>query len=259
MPVNSLVRVENISLNIGERNILHEVSMEILPESVLTIIGPNGAGKSTLLKILLGLQQPSSGSVIRKPKLRIGYVPQKFAIDPLLPLTVERFVRLGKTEKKFTLKEIFDEVAVSHLAKQSMQQLSGGELQRVLLARALLGEPELLVLDEPAQGVDVVGQSKLYQLLAGLKHSRGCSVLLVSHDLHLVMASSDQVLCLNQHVCCSGHPEDVSRHPEYLQLFGNELAGRETDGLAVYTHTHDHCHDTHGSVIASDDMDNRHG
>lgn len=256
MPVNSLVRVESISLNIGERNILHEVSLEIFPESVLTIIGPNGAGKSTVLKILLGLQQASSGNVIRKPKLRIGYVPQKFTIDPLLPLTVERFVRLGKAEKFFTLKEIFSEVGVSHLAKQSMQHLSGGELQRVLLARALLGEPELLVLDEPAQGVDVAGQSELYQLLGGLKHSRGCSVLLVSHDLHLVMASSDQVLCLNQHVCCSGHPEDVSRHPEYLQLFGNELAGREAKGLAVYTHTHDHCHDAHGNVLSSDEQDN---
>ena len=259
MPENSLIRVEDISLNIGERNILHKVNLEIFPESVLTIIGPNGAGKSTVLKILLGLQQPSSGKVICKPKLRIGYVPQKFAIDPLLPLTVERFVRLGKAEQKFTLKEILKEVGVSHLAKQSMQQLSGGELQRVLLARALLGEPELLVLDEPAQGVDVVGQSELYQLLSSLKHSRGCSVLLVSHDLHLVMASSDQVLCLNQHVCCSGHPEDVSRHPEYLQLFGGELADKVSDGLAVYTHSHDHCHDAHGNVITSKEMSDKHG
>ena len=244
--------MEDISLIVGERKILHQVSLDIYPESVLTIIGPNGAGKSTILKILLGLQQASSGKISRKPNLRIGYVPQKFTIDPLLPLTVERFVRLGKQEKKYSLSEIFVEVGISHLANQSMQQLSGGELQRILLARALLGEPELLVLDEPAQGVDVLGQSELYQLLASLKHSRGCSVLLVSHDLHLVMASSDQVLCLNQHVCCSGHPEDVSKHPEYLQLFGNPLTASVTDGLAVYTHTHDHCHDTHGRVIRSE-------
>jgi len=241
--------MENISLTVGERKILHNVSLEILPESVLTLIGPNGAGKSTVLKILLGLQQASSGKIVRKPNIHIGYVPQKFSIDPLLPLTVERFARLGKAEKKFTLADIFSEVGISHLAKQTMQQLSGGELQRVLLARALLGEPELLVLDEPAQGVDVLGQSELYQLLSDLKHSRACSVLLVSHDLHLVMASSDHVLCLNQHVCCSGHPEDVSKHPEYLQLFGDALSSKVADGLAVYTHTHDHCHDTHGSVI----------
>jgi zinc transport system ATP-binding protein len=215
----------------------------------LTIIGPNGAGKSTVLKILLGLQQPSEGKITRKPKLCMGYVPQKFSIDPLMPLTVERFIQLGRRVARFSLDEIFIEVGVSHLAQQSMLHLSGGELQRVLLARALLGEPDLLVLDEPAQGVDVVGQSELYQLLANLKYSRGCSVLLVSHDLHLVMASSDKVLCLNQHVCCSGHPEDVSRHPEYLQLFGNDLYNKPTDGIAVYTHSHDHCHDTHGDVI----------
>lgn len=248
-----LISVENTSLIVGERKILHEISLEIDPESVLTIIGPNGAGKSTLLKILLGLQRASSGRITRKPNLRIGYVPQKFTIDPLLPLTVERFVRLGKTEQKYSVEEIFTEVGITHLAKQSMQQLSGGELQRILLARALLGEPELLVLDEPAQGVDVLGQSELYQLLANLKHSRGCSVLLVSHDLHLVMASSDQVLCLNQHVCCRGHPEDVSKHPEYIQLFGDSTTSSVTDGLAVYTHTHDHCHDTHGRIIRSEE------
>ncbi len=248
-----LISMENISLTIGERKILRQVSLEILPESVLTIIGPNGAGKSTLLKILLGLQAVSSGRIIRKPNIHIGYVPQKFTIDPLLPLTVERFVRLGRKEDKFSVADIFAEIRISHLANQTMQRLSGGELQRVLLARALLGEPELLVLDEPAQGVDVQGQSELYQLLAELKHSRRCSVLLVSHDLHLVMASSDRVLCLNQHVCCSGHPEDVSRHPEYQQLFGNELVGKLADGLGVYTHTHDYCHDTHGSVVQLDD------
>lgn len=251
MTVEYLIRLENISLTIGERKILRQVNLTILPESVVTIIGPNGAGKSTLLKILLRLQQASHGEIHHKPNLEIGYVPQKFTIDPLLPLTVEHFVRLGKKPKRYSLDEIFAEVGISQLKNQSMQMLSGGELQRVLLARALLGEPELLVLDEPAQGVDVQGQSELYQLLASLKHSRGCSVLLVSHDLHLVMASSDQVLCLNQHVCCSGHPEDVSRHPEYLQLFGEGLSGNISDGLAVYTHNHDHCHDTHGRVIKS--------
>ena len=252
----SLITLNNISLRINKRVILHNVSLDILPERVLTIIGPNGAGKSTLLKIILGLQSSSSGDIQRKKQLQIGYVPQKFSLDPLLPLTVERFIRLGKAEKKFSLREILTELGISHLRESTIQQLSGGELQRVLLARALLGEPELLVLDEPAQGVDVLGQSELYQLLTQLKYSRGCSVLLVSHDLHLVMASSDKVLCLNQHVCCSGHPEDVSRHPEYLQLFGNEVNSSGVDGLAIYTHHHDHRHD-HFSTEPS--IDNTHG
>ena len=246
MPQNimpCLVSLNAISLSINKRQILDKVSLDILPESVLTIIGPNGAGKSTILKIILGLQSASSGEIQRKANLQIGYVPQKFSLDPLLPLTVERFIRLGKAEKKFSLLAILAELGIRHLRKNTIQQLSGGELQRVLLARALLGEPELLVLDEPAQGVDVLGQSELYQLLAQLKYSRGCSVLLVSHDLHLVMASSDKVLCLNQHVCCSGHPKDVSRHPEYLQLFGNGFNPQGVDGLAIYTHHHDHCHD----------------
>lgn len=254
---NALIRLENIGLILQGREILRNVSLNVLPESVLTIIGPNGAGKSTILKIILGLQQATTGQLIRQANIHIGYVPQKFSFNPLLPLTVERFIQLGKPQKRFSLNEILTEVGIQHLQRYPIQQLSGGELQRVLLARALLGEPELLVLDEPAQGVDVSGQSELYQLLAQLKHSRGCSVLLVSHDLHLVMASSDKVLCLNQHVCCSGHPEDVSRHPEYLQLFGN-LAMPSTeqciDGLAVYTHSHDHCHDTHGRVVAINDQ-----
>jgi zinc transport system ATP-binding protein len=246
MPQNtthSLVRLNNINLSINKREILRDVSLDILPKSVLTIIGPNGAGKSTILKVILGLQAISSGEIKRQANLQIGYVPQKFSLDPLLPLTVERFIRLGKAEKKFSLQAILAEIGISHLKNNNIQQLSGGELQRVLLARALLGEPELLILDEPAQGVDVLGQSELYQLLAQLKYSRGCSVLLVSHDLHLVMASSDKVLCLNQHVCCSGHPKDVSRHPEYLQLFGSDVNSRGIDGLAIYTHHHDHRHD----------------
>jgi zinc transport system ATP-binding protein len=249
---NYLIRLDNIGLNISGHEILRKVSLDVLPKSVLTIIGPNGAGKSTLLKIILGLYRATTGKIIRQPNIRIGYVPQKFRIDPLLPLTVEDFIRLGKSERQFSLLDILAETGISHLQHQDIQQLSGGELQRVLLARALLGEPELLVLDEPAQGVDIIGQSELYALLAQLKHSRSCSVLLVSHDLHLVMASSDKVLCLNKHVCCSGHPEDVSRHPEYLQLFGgNELTQYDVNGLAVYTHHHDHCHDSRGNVVAA--------
>lgn len=246
MSTKLLVKLEHISLRFGERMILHDVGLEVYPESVVTLIGPNGAGKSTLLRILLGLQQADSGTVWRNPGLRVGYVPQKFHIDRLLPLTVARFISLSKARHdRESVQRCAKDAGVTHLLEQSVHSLSGGELQRVLLARALLGQPHLLVLDEPGQGVDVSGLSELYQLISRLKQLHGYGVLMVSHDLHLVMASTDQVLCLNRHVCCSGQPEAVSRHPEYLSLFGDV----RTAGLAVYTHHHDHQHDMHGCVI----------
>ncbi len=252
-----LAKLEHIHLRFGDRVILHDVDLEVYPESVLTLIGPNGAGKSTLLKILLGLQKPDSGKVWRMPGLRIGYVPQKFSLDRLLPLTVARFIGLNMRQHDITaIRQRAEEVGVAELLPQAVQSLSGGELQRVLLARALLGEPHLLVLDEPGQGVDVSGLSELYQLVNRLKQQHGYGILMVSHDLHLVMASSDQVLCLNRHICCSGQPEAVSRHPEYLRLFGD----LRMSGLAVYTHHHDHQHDMHGCVIPLDNGEgHKHG
>ncbi|MEZ5452153.1 MAG: zinc ABC transporter ATP-binding protein ZnuC [Thiothrix sp.] len=241
-----LAKLENIGLRSGQREILHDVSLEVYPQSILTLIGPNGAGKSTALKVLLGLQKPDRGTVWRMPGLRVGYVPQKFHLDRLLPLTVERFIGLKlHRHDAVAVRARAAEVGVESLLGQAVQSLSGGELQRVLLARALLNEPHLLVLDEPGQGVDVSGLSELYQLINRLKQEHGYGVLMVSHDLHLVMAAADQVLCLNQHICCSGQPEAVSRHPEYLRLFG----GLRTAGLAVYTHHHDHQHDMHGCIL----------
>ena len=253
-----LATLDRISLTLGQREILHEVSLEVHPQSILTIIGPNGAGKSTLLKILLGLQQPQMGTVWRQANLRIGYVPQKFHLDRLLPLTVERFI--GLSSAKADAKQVHTAaitVGIKHLLTQAFQSLSGGELQRVLLARALLNRPQLLVLDEPGQGVDVSGLSELYQLINNLKQSQGYGVVMVSHDLHLVMAAADQVLCLNRHICCSGKPEAVSRHPEYLRLFGNK---RWLAGIGVYTHHHDHQHDMHGCVVPlNTEQDHKHG
>ncbi|MBO0613134.1 MAG: zinc transporter ATP-binding protein ZnuC [Pseudomonadota bacterium] len=258
MSITHLAKLENIGLHFGQRVILHDVSLEVYPQSVLTLIGPNGAGKSTLLKILLGLQKPDSGSVWRQPDLRIGYVPQKFHLDRLLPLTVERFIGLNLWRHDAAAVRLSaEEVGVQALLPQAVQSLSGGELQRVLLARALLNQPQLLVLDEPGQGVDVSGLSELYQLITRLKQKHGYGVVMVSHDLHLVMAATDQVLCLNQHICCSGQPEAVSRHPEYLRLFGDARAA----GFAVYTHHHDHQHDIHGCVVPlpTDGEEQRHG
>ena len=221
---------------------LQDVSLRLEAGKVLTIIGPNGAGKSTLLRVLLGLQSVDSGEVIMSPKVRIGYVPQSITIDSTLPLTVQRFVSLGgKGDVSVTLKEL----RIEHLAQSSIQSISGGEFQRVLLARALLREPDLLVLDEPAQGVDIMGQGELYDRISKLRQRYGFAVIMVSHDLHLVMAKTDQVLCLNQHICCQGVPDDVSRHPEYRRLFGD----MPDKGLAVYTHHHDHVHDLQGKVV----------
>ena len=245
-----LASLENINLSLQGKTILHDVSLKLQAGKILTVIGPNGAGKSTLIRILLGLETAQSGGVYRKPKLRIGYVPQKISIDALMPLTVERFVSLSSRSFSNTVKAVtaLEETGVAHLAKQAIQQLSGGEFQRVLLARALLRKPELLILDEPAQGVDVTGQAELYEQIAALKNKYGFGVLMVSHDLHLVMQKTDQVLCLNQHICCSGQPDDVSNHPEYQRLFGN----LPSEGLAVYTHHHDHCHELSGDVVVGE-------
>ena len=237
-----LVSLAQVNLTLNEKTVLHDVSLKLQAGKVLTLIGPNGAGKSTLIKILLGLQKPDSGKVWLKPKLRIGYVPQKISINPLIPLTVKRFVVLAGSGDAIS---VLEKVGVKHLAMQMIEQLSGGEFQRVLLARALLRKPELLVLDEPAQGVDIIGQAELYEKISELSHEYGFGVFMVSHDLHLVMQKSDHVLCLNQHICCSGQAEDVSRHPEYQRLFGD----LPSSGLAVYTHHHNHCHDLHGDVV----------
>lgn len=234
-----LLVLTEIGLSYHGRTVLESVSLAVKPARITTLIGPNGAGKSSLVKVALGLVKPNRGRVNRKPALRIGYMPQRLHIDASLPLTVAAFLALaGKLERR-AIDAALAECGVAELGAAPLQSLSGGELQRVLLARALLREPELLVLDEPVQGVDVAGQAELYALIADLRTRHGCGVLMISHDLHLVMAATDEVVCLNRHVCCHGHPDTVSRHPAYLELFGRQVA----DNLAVYTHHHDHVHD----------------
>jgi zinc transport system ATP-binding protein len=214
---------------------------------IVSIIGPNGAGKTSLLKLLLGLIKPERGSIERRPGLRIGYLPQKASIDTVLPLSVERMMTLTEAFSRKEVEKALAETGVSSLIDEPVQTLSGGEFQRMMLARALLRNPELLVLDEPAQGVDHLGEAELYGLIGRLREERGCGVLMVSHDLHVVMAATDRVLCLNRHLCCEGEPEEVTRHPEYLRLFGMEAGSR----LAVYSHHHDHTHDLSGNVDTS--------
>lgn len=241
----SLLHLHDIHFSRGGRDILKGVSLSLERREILTLIGPNGAGKSCLVRIALGLEPPDKGERHIQPGLRIGYMPQKLQINESLPLSVQRFLSLAQARRdEVALLKALDEVGARHVLHSPLRALSGGEFQRVLLARALLREPDLLVLDEPTQGVDITGQEELYALIAGVRERHDCGVLMVSHDLHLVMAATDRVLCLNQHVCCQGHPETVSRHPEYLRLFGLPPGSQ----LAVYSHHHDHHHNLHGDV-----------
>ncbi|WP_312142050.1 zinc ABC transporter ATP-binding protein ZnuC [Pantoea septica] len=243
--MTSLVTLENISVHFARRPVLSGISLKLMPGRILTLLGPNGAGKSTLVRVVLGLLAPASGQIQRTPGLRIGYVPQKLHIDPTLPVTVERFMLLTRGAKHADVLPALKRVQAGHLLNAPLQKLSGGETQRVLLARALLNQPQLLVLDEPTQGVDVNGQVALYDLIDQLRHELNCGVLMVSHDLHLVMAKTDEVLCLNHHICCSGTPEAVSQHPEFIAMFGP----RGAQQLAIYRHNHNHRHDLQGRIV----------
>ncbi len=239
-----LVDVAGMEMRLGGAAVLTDVDLRVGEREIVTLIGPNGSGKTTLVRVVLGLLTPRRGRVYLRPGVRVGYMPQRVVIDATLPITVGRFLALGTPGSRRRQDEVLEEVGASRVANNAIQSISGGELQRVLLARALLRDPELLVLDEPVQGVDVTGQREMFELIARIRDRRGCGVLMVSHDLHLVMAATDTVVCLNRHVCCSGHPEAVSRHPAYLALFGPFA----DDGLAVYTHRHDHRHGTGGEV-----------
>jgi zinc transport system ATP-binding protein len=242
---HQLARLEGIDVRFGRNHVLQNISMELHRNCITTLIGPNGAGKTTLVRVVLGLIKPSSGTVWREPDLRIGYMPQKLHIDQTFPLTVERFLQTARSRDNASLEKALADVGALRLLKQSIHSLSGGETQRVLLARALLQDPTLLVLDEPVQGVDINGQIELYKLIARIRDQRGCGVLMISHDLHLVMSSTDHVVCMNRHVCCSGHPEQVSSDPTFIEMFG--VPGAES--LALYSHHHNHVHNAHGDVI----------
>ena len=239
-----LVELQNISVRFGQRNALENINLAVYPDSIITIVGPNGGGKSTLLKVLLKLQTPTAGKVIYSKKLRIGYVPQKIHLDPSLPITVRKFLSLKQGISAQEIDQVMSQLSIQRLANNSLQKLSGGEMQRVLLARAILNKPNLLVLDEPMQGVDINGQAELYQLINDTQKALNCAILMVSHDLHIVMANTHEVLCVNQHICCAGTPEAISNDPTFLHFFGDQLA----HNVALYTHHHNHCHDLHGNL-----------
>ncbi len=241
---DALVEVSGASITRDGRRILDAVDLAIGAREIVTLIGPNGAGKSTIVKAILGLEPLDRGSIRKRPGLKVGYQPQRFPLDRALPLPVHRLLTLTQVKPRARLLEVLAQVGVAHLIDASVHILSGGELQRITLARAILRRPDLLVLDEPTQNVDMAGAVEIYQIIAGLPKAIGCSVLVVSHDLTVVMAATDRVYCLNGHVCCSGRPEDVSRDQEFLRLFGPAAIGT----LAVYPHHHDHVHAPDGGV-----------
>jgi len=235
-----LLDLERICLVRQGRHILENVSCQIEPGEILTLIGPNGAGKTSLLRVALGLMPPDSGEVRRSEDLRIGYMPQKLIVDRTFPLSVSRFMRLTGRFTERQMEQALDEVGAGRLYNAGLADLSGGELQRVLLGRALLRRPQLLVLDEPVQGVDVQGQVELFELIGKLRDNFGCAVLMVSHDLHLVMAATDRVICLNQHICCTGTPAAIQQDEQFLKLFGSAILPH----LAIYNHDAQHQHDS---------------
>lgn len=255
----SLIAAENICVRLGGTEVLHAVSLAIDPGEIVTILGPNGSGKSTLLRALLGIVPLRSGRVTKAGALRIGYVPQRLSIDRTMPMTARRFLSLPVRHSLGETDAALARVGVPEAADRPMTGLSGGQLQRVLLARALLTKPDLLILDEPTQGLDQPGEAAFYRLIEEVRRETGAAVLMVSHDLHVVMSASDRVICLNGHICCEGTPRVVSNAPEYRALFGLGTQG----ALALYQHQHDHDHthdrtDLHGHDHAGHDHEKGH-
>ncbi len=242
--MGTLVEADNVVVIRQGTTILKNVSLTIGERDFITIIGPNGAGKSMLLQCLMGFYKPDSGLVTRRKDLKIGYVPQCFTPDHTMPITTKRFLRIRKKTDILSLKKISEETNIKYVLEKPLSVLSGGELQRVLLARSLLDKPKLLVLDEPAQNLDISSQLAFYKLLGRIYDKKKLSILMVSHDLHMVMASTKQVVCLFHHVCCSGEPQVVTKDPEFISLFGNDMANM----MAVYQHSHHHHHEREGDA-----------
>jgi zinc transport system ATP-binding protein len=249
-----LARTRDLGVLRGGRWLVRNVDLVVRRGEIVTLVGPNGSGKSTCVKAILGLLRADEGTAATAPGLRIGYVPQQLMIDRTMPMTVRRLMTLTGHHTDAQVMQALEAVGIARYAASPVQQLSGGEFQRALLARAIIREPDLLVLDEPVQGVDFSGEIELYELIRDIRARLGCGILLISHDLHIVMAQTDIVVCLNGHVCCSGTPRTVAESPEYARLFGPRAA----QTLAVYRHEHDHVHDPDGAIVPLQDGEDGH-
>lgn len=235
----SLLEVEGVSVRYGAKTVLSHVSLHVDPGEIVTIVGPNGSGKTSLLRAIIGAVTPAKGRVVRGSGVRIGYVPQKLHVDETLPITVSRFLKLPGNVAAADIHQALSQAGVTDLSNAQLSQLSGGQFQRVMLARALIGQPDLLLLDEATQGLDQRGSASFYKQIEQVRRDTGCAILMISHELHVVMSASDRVICLNGHVCCEGTPAVVASAPEYRALFGSGTGG----ALALYRHEHDHGHD----------------
>ena len=244
-PDDPLAACSGVGVRRGGTWLIEGIDLTIRRREIVTLIGPNGSGKSTTAKVLLGLIRPDTGTVTRAPGLRIGYVPQRLHIDDSLPFSVARLMTVTGPAAAAEIDRALARTGIAHLKNAPVQHLSGGEFQRALMARAIVRKPDLMVLDEPVQGVDFAGEVALYELIRGIRDELSCGVLLISHDLHFVMAETDRVLCLNRHVCCAGTPRSVAADPQYRRLFGP----RAVEALAVYRHDHDHGHGPGGEVL----------
>ena len=244
----TLIKMTRMGVRRGDRWLVEGVDLSISRGEIVTLIGPNGSGKSTTAKVATGVLKATTGEVARHADLKIGYVPQKLSIDWTLPLSVKRLMTLTARFSHDEVVGALEAVGVAHMIDAGVQHLSGGEFQRVLMARAMIRKPDLLVLDEPVQGVDFAGEVALYDLIKTIRNETNCGVLMISHDLHVVMAETDVVICLNGHVCCRGTPDSVAQSPEYLSLFG----ARAAETLAIYQHDHDHTHLPDGRVQHAD-------
>ena len=233
-----LVSLNNAGVCVSDKWLVRGVSLEVCRGEIVTLIGPNGSGKTTTAKMALGVVNPSEGTAQCRSDICVSYVPQKLSVDWTMPLTVNRFMTLTQTANESDVQRALTSAGIEHLKKSEVRTLSGGEFQRVLLARAVVNTPELLVLDEPVQGVDFNGEIALYRLIEEIRTALNCGIILISHDLHVVMSRTDRVICLNGHVCCSGSPEAVAAAPEFKTLFGDRAANE----LAFYKHSHDHEH-----------------
>ena len=235
MPLASL---ENIGLKIDGQQIIDKVSLHLNKGKITTLIGPNGGGKTSIARILLGVLQPTSGIIKKDSSLKIGYMPQKIVIDKTIPMTVKNFLTLSTHKIIFDdkINKLIERLKIDKILNKQIHDLSGGQMQKVLFLRSIINNPDLLVLDEPTQYMDINATEEFYQIIDEIRKSQDCAILLISHDLHMVMQKTDVVVCVNHHVCCHGAPEDINQHPEYLSLFGNR------SNLAIYQHHHDHKH-----------------
>ena len=236
-----LIEISKLEVKYGSKKVLQNINLSLNASEIVTIVGPNGSGKTTLFKAIIGSVPFSKGKISIKPNLRIGYVPQQLKVDQTLPITVERFLKLA-TRNNNDIEKMIAFFGSENIFREQINSLSGGQMQRVLLARALVNKPEILLLDEATRGLDQPGIAAFYRKIENISKETNCAILMISHDLHVVMSASDRVICINGHICCQGTPENVATSPEYQTLFGSNIDG----SFALYRHKHDHNHDVLG-------------